>query len=239
MSGAFVLIALAMVLLTLLSPGNSARTASETALWWPGHAELSFSRIIEIGFSSTLRAIFMQGFVLPLLFFTLLTVLLARKWGPSLRLLLPLAPLTGTLLLGFNAAVSFITEERILRLNRLWESFTWYGLLRSDDRYTWFGFLLLATLLACAVVSVYLVSDTLGEAASILAILGLGFASKFILAFSPTVWASGDRTSTYLLFSFGLASLVLVAKVIDSRYGIISLGKKAKDGDDITQVVGQ
>ncbi|MCL1801404.1 MAG: hypothetical protein FWG25_08610, partial [Promicromonosporaceae bacterium] len=159
---------LALVMFALLSPGNSARTAIETEVWWPEHAYLSFPRLIEIGFSATLRAIFLQGFTLPLIYFVVLAVILFRRWGPNWPVLIVMAPIVGLLTQGFNASVSFTTAERIIRLDNIWEAYTWYGLLRGDDPFTWFAFLLMVGLLACVILATWFAANSHWQAIMLL-----------------------------------------------------------------------
>ena len=43
-------------------------------------------------------------------------------------------------------------------------------------------------------------------------ILLIGFGSRFMLCFSPTVWVSGNRTALFFYFSMIIASCLLISR---------------------------
>ena len=68
-------------------------------------------------------------------------------------------------------------------------------------------------------------------------VLSAGFVTKFVMGFSPTIWASSERTSTFLLISIiacitillrkwnfkdkSMTQLMLVTTVLFGAYGAI------------------
>jgi hypothetical protein len=58
-----------------------------------------------------------------------------------------------------------------------------------------------------------LILNTLFERVFIIGILLLGFVTKMILSFSPTVYASGSRTSMLFVFCIFFVCLYLIKKI--------------------------
>ena len=207
----FACLFLAFAAIALLAPGPSARAAAEVVNWFPTYPSLSRGRIVEIGFTSVFRTIFLQGYLLVLIFVVALAMSIHSRFGFDLRILSALAPVLAVILLGFSQPVFPDEPLRIVSARRIWDAIDNYGLVKADWPFTWVTFSLFMVLFLCMIYCSWIAGPDLWHRALLLLVLGGGFATKFVMAFSPTVWASGDRTNTYLLFSFGLASLLLLS----------------------------
>ena len=163
---------------------------------------------MQMGYSSTWRVVFLWRYLTPLAFFGTLALTAARppvrRHRKRTRWALPLTivPLLAMLLFSDD----FLFESYY---TRIWNQFGDYGLLLESRNAS--IVLIIFTGLAMIIIAAIIV--TLGAnrtTIALLTILGMGFASKAILAFSPTVWVSGDRTNLYLLFAFSVATLLIV-----------------------------
>lgn len=73
--------------------------------------------------------------------------------------------------------------------------------------------LVLLLVFACVMVDLYLAFDRREDALLGGLVVLTGLASAFVLAFSPTVWVSGERTCTFLYVCLIAASAMLVREV--------------------------
>lgn len=197
--------ALLGVVVALAAPGNARRAEQEIATWFPTYGDLGLLRRAEMGYSSTLRSTFLSGYLLPLVFFAvLLALVLVRRLG-TLWSVVAAVPLFAGVLLGLNPG-SRVTS---------WFAgqFTQYGLMAADRPGSWVAFLALTVFLACLTAAVAVAFTRPSRAVATLLVVYVGFFTRFILGFSPTVWASGDRTDTFLLFAFGLGTLMVLVEL--------------------------
>ncbi|MCT6632032.1 hypothetical protein N4E61_15270, partial [Staphylococcus aureus] len=64
---------------------------------------------------------------------------------------------------------------------------------------TWIATLVVLALLLCLIVGIYLSFDNKKTSIFLVILMIMGFCSRLIMGFSPTVWASGMRTY-YILY---------------------------------------
>lgn len=71
------------------------------------------------------------------------------------------------------------------------------GLGMYDGAQVAFQVIVYLAVLACVAVTIYFIHGKTEETGLELLILGAGFASRVIMGFSPTLYASGDRTALF------------------------------------------
>ncbi len=199
-----ILLVVFSLLFILTCPGNAARAESETLTWFPEFTELSLPRKLEIGFSSTLFAFF---FAPNLLFFSFslllfVTVCVCVREMP-VRLLASI-PLSASTFLGILGGENVgIFQELQGYRTRL----AWYGTgISLAEPGTWMPDLFCLFLCGTILFTICRIFDK--KSAFLLCfVLLAGFATRMAMSFSPTVWASGERTflvmDLCLLFCMG------------------------------------
>ena len=203
----FALLFLAMVIWHLTSPGNAARGMGS----WFGPM---FGILVERSYSSTLRQIFMSRYLIPLTFFVLVAWRNYRKSGWSPLTFISLAPIAGSLLLR-DAHFPGLMGERINSLfrggNLLWDT-TGPEILHTAFPLNLAAILLLTIMLAAVIIAIWGALGWGSELWILLAILGAGFASKFIVVNTLGLALDNDfhRTDLFLLYAFVFAILVLL-----------------------------
>lgn len=209
--GAFICVG--FLIYTFTCPGNQNRFALEEAAHFPGFSELTLLQRLELGFSSMMKTAFLTPNVFTAVFCLLL---LAATLCGSTRLwvrVLSAFPFLTVLLCGLlgGALESVCPPIRWLResVGRMGTAPEW------QEPVTWipliFFILLLFTVL-------YLLSHAVRNPQRywlFVYLLAVGAASRIVIGLSPTVWASGERTCTFLY-----AALAIVASYL--LYGIIS-----------------
>ena len=195
-------IGLVMLGVHLLSPALAIRDVAEAAGWFPDFAQLSFLQKLEMGFSSTMYKHLMEPNWIFLFFAILLTArLFQRKVCPFGRLT-ALIPLGTSIVFGFGlgypALAATFPEIAAIR-----DALGFYG--TNPAWGNWESFLPLLFLIAnavCIVIALYLAFEKPEEGLLCIYTLCVGTVVRMVLGFSPTVWASGDRTFIVLYFVF-------------------------------------
>lgn len=203
-ASAFVLVQLGLCLLSLayilLCPGNAARSLQETARWFPDYQYFSFLQKCESGVSACLSALFLSNnwLLLALTFFVF--YLVWRKYDGVFPRAVASVPLLSV------AALSVLGMYRTqyVPIGAVFNMAGPYGMLNSQTTGSFlYVFAMFAMLLALCVllISIYMLYGRSISSLIIIGIMVLGFATKAVIGFSPTVWASHNRTGVYLMFS--------------------------------------
>lgn len=219
------LLSIASVVFILTAPGNGIRTLWTIETHFPGYVVLSLFDKIEMGFSSTMYGLVMKP-DLSFLVFGLLLLLSAKATGQN-RVFLGIAsvPVFFTLVFGLLGPVvgkllPFVgTIRRAMTETGTNPSFSNPMSLIPD--------LLLIGVCLSVVVSLYRVFVVKRDAWLVLLVLGAGFASRMIMAFTPAIWFSEDRTFLFLYValiycSVRLFQIVRVSGPMGNGKGIIS-----------------
>lgn len=197
----------ASMLFILTCPGNSARTEDEILSWFPEFSQLSFLRKLELGYSSSMYQFVMQPNLVFTIFcvFLVIAVFIGNK--KTAYRVLSCIPLTASLVFGlcYQVAAFFLPAIVGLRkqMSQIGTGIQW------TEPLTWLPDIIFTVTLACILFSLWIsFSDKkLSFFACYLILVGL--ASRMVMGFSPTVWASGNRTFIFMYFSFISVSILL------------------------------
>ncbi|AZP96966.1 hypothetical protein CYK59_08320 [Latilactobacillus curvatus] len=107
-------------------------------------------------------------------------------------------------------------------VNNFFIQFTSLGTkLSISNTITWAPDFLILILIISLVVGLWNLSDDKRKAIFAIVISAMGFLSKFVMAFSPTVWASGIRVDMILYFSVVIVLLMLLKEYeTDNKKGL-------------------
>mgnify|MGYP005773661217 FL=1 len=213
-AGGCLAVCVAMVVLILVCPGNAARTAQETATWLPAYAEVTglFAKL-ELGFSSMAKYLFLS--FNPFVSLFCLALALSVQFGDNKIL----HHLIGWVPFVFTTVFGLVGE----RTGSLFGAVAW---LRASVGELGTGFsvkapltmlpdLLFALVLACILLALHFVIRDPKRYWFCFFLLALGAASRMALGFSPTVWASGERTCTFLYICMSVVLGMLLARLTD------------------------
>lgn len=192
--------------LFVLSPGNRNRSANEVETWFPAFADFSLLQKVDIGITTTIGTFFTLDYHLTLLFTLMIFLSYQLSEENIVDRVLSLIPFvvsvyTFTILTNQAAHASF---DQFFSARE--------GIIFTAQAFSWKVYVLYLIYCAFFALIFYLlikrfhfspVSWTMGIA------LLLGLASKAMLGFSPTVWASGSRTAFPLLVCMILITLIL------------------------------
>lgn len=206
----------ALVIFSLTAPGNAVRNAAETQRCFPEFAGLGTMDKLCMGFIESTHYYLAAGYMQVCFVFAALSGILflmaSGKWYKKLTAFIPFAfywffghggkalLYGGYLTRGLNI-VGVLGENRQLP-----------GLGRYDGAQVAFQVIVYLAVLACVAVTIYFIHGKTEETVLELLILAAGFASRVIMGFSPTLYASGDRTA---LFS---SSAILIVTMRNIRF---------------------
>lgn len=237
----FSIISLAELIFSLTTPGNALRAVHEINRWFPEYKNFNFLNKLDLGISSFGKPFFLDMNILFLLLFSLVFILVYRKHQNYYVRILTALPLFLNLIIYFgNTMGQSFTYVSGNKRAMIWSSsnlknlFTGLGTkLSLFYPGTWIATLVVLGLLICLIVGIYLSFDNKKNAILLVILMIMGFCSRVIMGFSPTVWASGMRTYYILYIVIVILVLMGVKELMKSmslqknellRFGLTMLG---------------
>lgn len=212
------LINIASLFFILLSPGNEKRNIAEVGTWFPDWNMFNLIDKVELGFSSTMKKLILE----PnwVFFFFALILMLAvfekySKWEYRVIATIPCA-ISGILGIGSKLIVLIFPN-----LTAIYDCVEKNGMINSSNFFETRRYVVLAVmLLVCFCVGASLFILEFGESSYYIGlyICVSGFAVRMIMAFSPTIWASSDRTYCFTYFSLIMVAALVLNKLKEENY---------------------
>lgn len=187
----FFAIGLLMMVFTLTCPGNSARTVSEIASWYPEYANFGLLSKIYLGIVPTMSVILYNKVIFSL-FSVVLTISIFMNCKEKILRMLAIIQSSFFLLLGFFSSILikiYPSIERFLVVIN-----TYNVVPKINYNYLIPLGLIVGILLVCTILIYFATNRRILPSIIFLA----SFASRFIMGFSPTVFASVERTAFFM-----------------------------------------
>lgn len=192
----------------LLSPGADNRVFYESKLWYPDFENLSFPIKIIKGYLETNRVLFVTSELnIVFLFLCLLIVAtIVKKQYFS-------AFISGTIIYTiiihrFGISNLLTAVQRIIDDQNDRADASYFSI--KENLYL----LVLYTLILCVIgVIVFLIFKEWKDGLTAIVILAAGYAARMSVSLSPTIYASGVRTYTPLIFSLLIVILMIVKEI--------------------------
>lgn len=214
---ALVCLAAASAVFILTTPGNECRLTVETNQWFPGYSSLSVSEKLMMGFIDSMNYYLSAGgglrsnFVFALFSGILLACALQRGVFDKARPRVIAAALPFL----FYWGIGQIGNRCLLTTGIRWGgniiglfgqnrclptgagTFQYLGWISYPGEMVGLQAVVYLGLLLCMALTIYYLHGKSTELLLQLVILGIGLCSTVIMGFSPTIYASGERTSLY------------------------------------------
>lgn len=204
------------LLAIILAPGNGVRKIAEMKRM-PLLQDISIFKKIELGFSSTMGHFFFNFQMLSFILCIVLFLAICQKniFKYKVTNLIFLIPSIFIMLFAKQENTTF----KFLPINSFFaNSVKDYGVaIVKGNLITWIPDIALIFLSIVLIVGIYLIGDKSVASLIVVLILILGFISRVIMGFSPTVWASGPRTFMFMYESIIVAILYVISQM---RVGI-------------------
>lgn len=214
----YFILAVLSLIFSLTAPGNQARTLAETKAYFPNFAQLPLTAKLNMGFSSVMTSVFTNSWILPLIFLLALFILLLQQ-GKILKALIILPPIIFNIIISFDSS-SFMSKLTLSTHSGMMTRllFIFINMNKANNTAnpivtSALTNLIFFILTACIFYAIYSLFDNLKQALLPILILLTGFLTKFMMGFFPSVWVSGTRTATFLLYSFSFALLVILQQL--------------------------
>lgn len=205
--GVLTVLTISSLVYTMTCPGNWTRDDSETAYWFPTYGMLDTIDKADIGLSTTLRWMFLGGQTFIILTCIMMTCAIWKKYKEPLFRFISLIPSGAVLALGiFPGILSSIFPY----LGYAVADVNYYGEFTADVSQMWKGmihFMMLLAIVACICVEIFLLNDTVDGIVLDMTLAVMAVASRAMMGFSPTVYASNERTYTSLIFCMVVLSV--------------------------------
>ena len=203
------MLAIGSLIFILTCPGNYVRNNIEINENFKDFNMLSVLDKIELGFTSTFGLIIKHGNLVFALLSFMIVVYIFSYYKSKLYRIIAVIPLisicllcytrnvTNNLFPFFGAFRTLITEERLMLTASNCNNLT--NVIPIVFAFVNFG---------CLILSILLIFKNLKNNIAVFVFL-VGFASRLIMGFSPTIFVSGTRTMIFFEFSMIIVSLLI------------------------------
>jgi hypothetical protein len=227
----FLLIELAFsaagLLFHIISPANANRTFREICKHYPDYLMNDFLRKLELGItSSALHYITVPN----VLFFALclsVFIIILKKYNSILFRATAAVPLIA------DISYTLYYIYRFLFKSEMFDYSNPIGITPENfsSVSAYLSLFVFMAVIVCLVVSIYLIFQNTAKTLLILFILVVGYSSRMLLAFSPTIYASGTRTYFYLYISMVICIFFCIKEMLSL------FGQKGKKGVYLVTVI--
>ena len=200
------------MVLMLKCPGNWGRSDIELVAHFPTYKTLSIVDKMDIGVSTTLQWLFAGGRLLIIVICVLLVIGVFNKYKMFSYRFLSLIPLCFCLIWG---PLSGLLSVCFPHLTSLGAEVDYYGSFNIAAQGSGTGALqfgLFLTLCLVMIICVILINDSALELVTDLTLVLAGMGSRVMIALSPSIYVSGDRTFTTLVVCFMVLAIIIYKK---------------------------
>lgn len=200
------ILTLIMIIFIITCPGNANRKIEEAVKWFPEYNNISILRKIEMGFSSTLFEFIMNPNCVFFIFSLLLFIRVNLKCKNKLCSFIAIVPLACNFIFSFLAD---IIGKRFPNIVAIKNSMTPYGTGLQFEPRTWVPDIILLLMCVSIIISLYILFKDKKIFFLTVFVLLLGFGSRMVMSFSPTIWSSELRTFMFMYLSIIICSVIL------------------------------
>ena len=190
----------------ILSPGNAIRKEKEIEAWFPVFADMSLFNKVDLGISAVIKEIFLQDNVFFFMMLFTLMVLIWQKYEKWQYRVLGAIP--AFFLLSLSKMHGYRGDER-LPFSLVQEM----GIFVGDRVYNYKTYIVVGSIIGvCCLILIlfYLFGKNTWTTWILIGTFVMGLATKAVMGFSPTVWASGYRTGWIMNFAFLFCTLFML-----------------------------
>ena len=211
-------ICLASLVFILSAPGNHARLLKETTKWFPDYNLLTFMDKFILGFTTTILPYILNFDSIFITFCLFISISVWKKHNKALYRLVSLIPLFFSVF--FNLYEKFICRI-IPSLTDMYIRYPEKVLLKNihiinfNHLTSYFSLIIGVITVGTIFFSIFLVFGNSKSGWLCLTIFSIGFCSRIIMGFSPTIFASGLRTYTFLYFSLIICCILIIKELFD------------------------
>jgi len=197
-----------------ICPGNWQRDILETANWFPTYGMMDTIDKADIGLSTTLKWMFADGNAFIIVTCIMMAVFIWEKYKEPLFRGVAVIPVAATILFGpLNSVFSSLFPYAAYASREI----DYYGAFTVAAAGKGAGMVQFSIFLAiamCICVEIILLNDKVEGIVTDIAFIIMGVASRAMMGFSPTVYASNTRTYTTLVVCIMAVSIHIYSENI-------------------------
>ncbi len=203
------LIAICSLLFILTCPGNKERTVAELATWYPEYANFNILEKVELGLTTLMKPLVLKINIFCILLTGAIWLVVCKKRKQTIYKWIAAIPLLGCTIF------TIFREQVVLILPKIGEWITMFEqniliMPMSQISLDKVLFLLFYIIFLCSIpIGLYLAFGKTKKGAIAIGIYLLAVATKMVIGFSPTVFASGNRTILCLYVGFIIEIIML------------------------------
>jgi len=198
----------------LVCPGNGVRMEEETTTWFADYSRITWINKLEIGVSSAGYELFYNGNLCFLVFSFLLLLFVLKKYQETEYRVIAAVPF----ITGMVTGPLFPVLASLLPGLAKWKTaLTSYGTITVENYTDYFSYLPLigiCVIIGCILLTFYLIYENSWKTCTMCVIFLIGYASRVVLGFSPTVWASSYRTYLFLYMAIIVLSVFSFQEIL-------------------------
>ena len=203
----------------LYAHGNSVRKEKETLTWYPEYSNYVVVEKAELGITSMMKYLIIDGRLIFIALTGISAYFILISSNSLLYKLLGIIPFLGAV--AFSVFERF-TVKRLPWLVNLMKLYSGNELIINKTNFTslsiYIPMIIYVVVLLGIFINLFLIFKNKDKLKIAILIYFLGLVTRLIIGFSPTVFASGERTSLVLYYSFILL-IVWIYKIAIINYG--------------------
>ncbi len=203
-------LSLISLIFILTCPGNNIRTLSEITKWYPAFADFNLLHKVYLGVVPTMGVLLNNKVVLGVTFMLLSlgTFLYGKKSITKGLAIFNFSLILGLTFFEVNLIQVFPFLKNIISI------FQYQG-IPSFDKVSVFAFIFSIVLVIDMVFMLLVIFK--GKQWLPIFVLLAGFASRFLIGFSPTIFVSGARTAFFLYMSLLIVGMFVLVKMYEDK----------------------
>jgi len=196
----------------ITTPGNKNRYIAEIQRWFPDFNMISFVNKTKLGFTDTIEHFVSNPNIFFVVFCSLLFLGVCYKYKDVLYRMIAAMPLLNVLMFGvFNNIVFAIFPKLVGALSTKSSAIiTVYNFANKSSYIPIFVWILLC---GCIMLSIYMIFKNSIMSLLVNVIFVVGLASRMIMSFSPTLYASSTRTFIFMYFSMIICGVFIFKEI--------------------------
>ena len=206
------MVATSSLVYTMTCPGNKVRATDEIIRWFPTYGMFDVIDKADIGISTTLKWMFLDGNILVIITCVVFAILIFKRYSNTIYRVIAIIPCIFTSMCGPLKDIlcseypnAYIMLSDINRSG----SFNASNNIGIGSGTLQFGILLLVAL--CISVDIILLNDSCEALLVDFVLVVSGVATRAMMGYSPTVYASSTRTYTTLFVCLLAVSIHIFA----------------------------
>ncbi len=200
----------------MVAPGSAHRNLVETKTWYPGFDKLSLVVKVAKGYMETNRVLFVTS-ELTIIYLLLITILVLSLLKRSYLASFLSGSVLYTVLSNRLGSTSILTAvQRVIDFQNQ------QPITKFSFKANLYPITIYAVLLLVITIAIFVLFEDKWRATSAIVILAVGYAARMTVSLSPTIYASGLRTFTPLIFS----GLIVLVMLIRELYSLLKFEKQ-------------